>query len=175
MNTVVTTIQIAAGVYFLLGALMLNTSNARSSFLFKVVPFFLGCALLIVAAYQNGLVGAPGPAKAKVDLEGAAVAEYVCIEPEAHWGAPEHCWRKEVTIEFKSEAVGSLDQLSKKRPPRVPCTGRRRMPDLDQPGIKCGLARNEIAVFRPLIGVIGAETLFETSETPIWNVNRRFV
>lgn len=168
MNTAVTTIQVLAGIYFLLGALMLNTSNGRSAFLFKVIPFTLGCALLYVAAYQNGMIGAPGT-PATASLEGAKVAEYVCIEPKDNpLGDPEHCWKKMVTIEMT--AAG----LEPRRPPRVPCVTRTKLADVDTPG-RCYLARAQIDAYRPLIGVIGAETLFEASETPIWKVNGELI
>jgi hypothetical protein len=139
MNTAVTTIIVISGVYFLLGALMLNTSNSRSSFLFKVVPFFLGMGLLASAAYLNGLAF-QGPA------QGASAASL------------------------------ATDQVALvARPPRVPCVRRLRPADVDSTAVVCQLARNEIAPNRRLIGVIGAETLFEASEMPIWKVNGRIV
>ena len=61
MNTFTTVTLLVSAAYLILGlALIMNTENIRSAIIFKVIPFVLGCALLYVAAYQNGMVGAPG-------------------------------------------------------------------------------------------------------------------
>jgi hypothetical protein len=59
------------------------------------------------------------------------------------------------------------------RRPRVACVARLKPTDIGVPLDTCMLARNEIAAFRSLIGVIGAEKIFEATYTPIstWRVS----
>jgi hypothetical protein len=43
-------------VYLLIGALLVRTDNIMSAMLFKIVPFFLGVGLGIIALRQYGVV-----------------------------------------------------------------------------------------------------------------------
>lgn len=43
-------------VYLLIGALVIKTSNISSAMIFKVVPFFLGIGLGIIALKHYGVV-----------------------------------------------------------------------------------------------------------------------
>ena len=59
MSEFITSIDIAptlAGLYLVLGGIVLKTDNFLSSLLFKVMPFVLGASCLITVAHNAGYI-----------------------------------------------------------------------------------------------------------------------
>jgi len=51
-----TLVLVFAGVYYIIAAVFLNTSNVTSTLLFKFIPCILGLCLLVLYAERMGLV-----------------------------------------------------------------------------------------------------------------------
>ena len=60
MNTFVPVVLIGSGLWLLLLCFMMNTHGFFYTLAFKLIPFILALGLLYIAAYQNGLMVAPG-------------------------------------------------------------------------------------------------------------------
>jgi hypothetical protein len=107
MNTFTTVTLLVSAAYLILGlALIMNTTNLRSAIMFKVIPFILGCALLYVAAYQNGMVGAPGTPGVET------TSEWTPAQAEA------------LAHRELRKRLGIFGSIPSGRPQRVPCVGR---------------------------------------------------
>lgn len=56
MNTFINVAPLVAGGYMILGALMLHTKNAKSSLVFKVIPFTLGACSVFAGLKLIGAI-----------------------------------------------------------------------------------------------------------------------
>ena len=45
-----------SGLYIMLGGVVLNTSNFKSTLLFRVIPFLIGLLILFVSAEMSGCI-----------------------------------------------------------------------------------------------------------------------
>jgi len=181
------TVMSVTGIYLLLGAFLMNTENTLSAFIFKFIPFVLGAALIYLAVEvyrapetvfgdtpaQVGYQTTQGPAQLLL----ATNQEWVPRKLEPLKENPNCVLYSDPCPLELPDATQEADPGASAALIGTPgqCITRLRLPAVDHPGTRCILARNEIGAYRPLIGVIGAETLFEASETPIWKDNRRTV
>lgn len=56
MNEFIIWSLVVAGSYNIVVGLWLNTKNFRSAMVFKIVPFFIGCATLFAAGKLSGVI-----------------------------------------------------------------------------------------------------------------------
>jgi hypothetical protein len=49
-------ILIGIGVWHVISSFICHTSNAKSSLMFKVIPFFGGCFCIFYALYVSGVI-----------------------------------------------------------------------------------------------------------------------
>ena len=56
METLITYTLLMAGIYFMIAVIFLHTSNAKSTFIFKFIPFVIASFYLIGVLYRIGII-----------------------------------------------------------------------------------------------------------------------